>query len=258
MHEATLHKENSFITLTYAPKYLPQNGSLSSGKRSHLQLFFKRLRKAIYPTLIRYYACGEYGDELARPHYHALIFGYEFPDKEVWPRVRGHKMYQSKMLDTLWGMGFCSIGDVTFQSAAYVARYIMKKQTGQQAKEHYKNVDAETGEISEKLPEFTVMSRRPGIASGWFDKFARDVFPDDFVTLEGKKYKTPRYYDKLLARITPDGYADVIKATRKKTAEGKAADNTPERLAVREEVQRLKLRQLERNLDDENDNVLDV
>ncbi len=114
MHESTLHEENSFITLTYAPKHLPANGSLSSGKRSHLQLFFKRLRKAIYPILIRYYACGEYGEELSRPHYHALIFGYEFPDKELWKTIRGNKIYESKMLESLWGMGFCSIGDVTF------------------------------------------------------------------------------------------------------------------------------------------------
>ncbi len=132
----------------------------------------------------------------------------------------------------------------------------MKKQTGKPAQEHYKNVDETTGEISQKLPEFTVMSRRPGIASGWFDKFARDIFPDDYVTLQGKKYKTPRYYDKLLARITPEGYADVIKVKRRQNAMERSADNTPERLAVREEVQRLKLRQLERNLDDENDHVL--
>jgi len=257
VHEASLHEENSFITLTYRPADLPAGGSLSKGKASHLELFFKRLRKAIYPTLMRFYACGEYGEDLGRPHYHALIFGYEFPDKELATTVRGHKIYKSAMLNHIWGKGFCSIGEVTFQSAAYVARYIMKKQSGPKSKEHYQHVDGETGEISERVPEFTVMSRRPGIAADWFAKFATDVYPDDFVTLQGKKYKTPRYYDKLLARITPGGYAEVIKLARRETAKKSAGDNTPARLAVREQVQNLKLRRLERELD-EDENLFDV
>jgi len=161
------------------------------------------------------------------------------------------------MLNHIWGKGFCSIGEVTFQSAAYVARYIMKKQSGPQSKEHYQHVDKETGEVSQRVPEFTVMSRRPGIAADWFAKFATDVFPDDFITLQGKKYKTPRYYDKLLSRITPDGYAEVIKLARRETAKKSEEDNTPARLAVREQVQHLKLRRLERDLD-ENDDVLNI
>ncbi len=250
MHEASDHEENTFITLTYAPKYLPAGGSLSKGKGSHFQLFMKRLRKAIYPTLIRFYACGEYGEELGRPHYHALIFGYEFPDKELWKTIRGNKIYESEMLTHIWGQGFCSIGAVTFQSAAYVARYILKKQTGKQAENHYAIIDKETGEISHRVPEFTVMSRRPGIGANWFAKYSRDVYPSDHCTVQGKKYKTPKYYDKLLERITPEGYLAVIKSARKVEAGKRAADNTPERLAVREQVKNLNQRRFERNLDE--------
>lgn len=250
MHEASEHDENTFITLTYAPKHLPPGGSLSKGKGSHLQTFMKRLRKAIYPTLIRFYACGEYGDELGRPHYHALIFGYEFPDKELWKIVRGNKIYESEMLTRIWGMGFCSIGEVTFQSAAYVARYILKKQTGKQAKDHYEKIDEQTGEVTQRIPEFTVMSRRPGIGYDWFEKFATDVFPADHITLQGKRFKTPRYYDKLLERITPEGYLSVIKKARQTEAEKRSRDNTPERLAVREQVKQLNQRRFERNLDE--------
>ncbi len=265
MHESTLHEENSFLTLTYNPESLPAGGTL---KKSDFQDFMKRYRKGISPGLIRFFHCGEYGEEcknchknrhdcqcqkfeqtLGRPHYHALIFGHDFADKALWKIVRGNRLYTSETLDRYWGKGFCSIGAVTFQSAAYVARYIVKKIGGKQAKEHYKNVDVHTGEISQKLPEYITMSRRPGIAAGWFSKFATDVFPDDFCTIEGKKYKTPRYYDKLLERITPEYYLHAIKAARSVEAARRAADNTPERLAVREEVQELKNRRFERNVD---------
>lgn len=222
----------------------------------------KRFRKSIIPVKIRFYHCGEYGENLGRPHYHALIFGYDFPDKEFWKETRGSVLYTSEKLEALWGKGFCSIGNVTFKSAAYVARYIMKKQTGKTAPEHYRYTDPETGEISQRLPEYTTMSRGGkgghGIGYDWFIKYNRDVYPSDFCVIEGKKYKTPRYYDRMLEEITPKGYLSVIKAARMRNAEQRSVDNTPDRLAVREKVQELKLRQLERSLDNEDDDVLNV
>jgi hypothetical protein len=248
VHEASLHEDNSFITLTYRDADLPGGGTL---KKKDFQDFMKRLRKAILPKRIRFYHCGEYGEELGRPHYHALIFGYDFPDKLFWKEIRGNRAYTSKLLDDTWSKGYCSIGDVTFQSAAYVARYIMKKQAGKTAKKHYEKTDPETGEISTRYPEYTTMSLRPGIATEWFEKYGGDVFPEDFVVIEGKKYKTPRFYDKLLKASQGAEVLENVKALREINAVKRAADSTPERLRVREQVQLFKLRRLKRELEDE-------
>ncbi len=243
-----MHKENSFLTLTYNDEHLPAGGTLV---REHFQLFMKRLREKIEPTKIRYYHCGEYGDDLGRPHYHALIFGYEFPDKEFFKKIKANIIYRSKMLDKIWGKGYCSIGAVTFQSAAYTARYIMKKHAGKTAQKHYQHIDPETGEVTKKIPEYTTMSLKPhGIGESWYKKFHSDVFPDDYVVIEGKKYKTPRYYDKLL-KATNEDQLEQIKFLREENAKKRAADNTPARLAVRKQVQLFKLRRLTRSENNE-------
>ena len=205
-HEASLYDENSYLTLTYRDEDLPSDGSL---RPEDFTLFMKRLRKAIYPRQVRYYMCGEYGDELSRPHYHALLFGYDFPDKRFHKRIKGNPSFVSERLSDLWGKGFCTIGAVTFESAAYVARYILKKQTGDKARAHYSHIDKGTGEIQKRVPEYTRMSLKPGIGAKWYEQFSGDVFPDDFVVLGGRKYKTPRYYDQLLGRDSPDKLAEV-------------------------------------------------
>jgi hypothetical protein len=110
---------------------------------SHRRLFIKRYRKKF--GQFRYYYCGEYGDKLGRPHYHLLIFGHEFEDQELFKTNHGNdKLYTSPSLDKLWGKGYAVIGELTFQSAAYVARYIMKKITGSIAKQHYERIDEST------------------------------------------------------------------------------------------------------------------
>lgn len=249
MHEAQLHDENSFITLTYSPEHLPAGETLV---KRHFWNFMKYLRKAIAPIRIRFYMCGEYGEQLGRPHYHALIFGYDFPDKILWKVSRGNPVYTSSMLSKIWDKGFCSIGGVTFQSAAYVARYIMKKINGQLASAHYDTIDKVTGEMTRKIPEYTNMSLKPGIASGWFEKFSMDVYPEDSVILNGKRYKTPRYYDRLLRRQDfGEEFLETIKAHRTSEAEKRAYDSTPERLLVREQVQLSKLERLTRKEIDE-------
>lgn len=144
-------------------------------------------------------------------------------------------------------MGFATTTGVSFQSAAYVARYILKKQTGDFARSRYQYIDTETGEVTMRKPEYTTMSRNKGIGDGWFQKFSKDVYPDDFVVHDGKRYKTPRFYDKLFKR-EPDGeeYLAVIKRRREDDAKDRAADNTPARLTVREEVQQEKINRLKR------------
>lgn len=227
-HEASLHEENCFVTLTYNPENEPEYGSL---KLRDLQLFMKKLRKK-YSRKIRFYACGEYGPKLQRPHYHLIIFNHDFADKTLWQENNGEKLYRSKELEKIWTYGFSSVGSVTFNSAAYVARYIMKKQNGVQAVLHYGN----------RIPEFTVMSRRPGIGANWLKKFASDVYPDDFVIINGKRVRPPRFYDQNFELIEP------IKIARKQNLRKHAENNTPERLAVRETIQKAKLKQLPRDL----------
>lgn len=198
MHEAQLHSQNSFITLTYNDEHLPKDLSLNY---EHFQLFMKRLRKHFTGVPIRYYMCGEYGENFGRPHFHACLFGLDFADKEYYRRTpTGDRLYTSKTLETIWGKGFCPIGEVTFQSAAYVARYIMKKRTGSGSFDHYNTID-DDGVISSRTPEFNKMSLKPGIGAKWFEKFHSDVFPHDHVILKGKPCKPPRYYDKLSTRV---------------------------------------------------------
>lgn len=230
MHEASLHDQNAFITLTYSDKYLPHRGQLVY---ADYQKFMKRLRKRAR-TKVRFFMCGEYGEDTQRPHYHGLLFGWDFPDKEPWRKLdSGCKVYTSKMLEELWPFGHSSIGQVTFESAAYVARYCVKKVTGKGAADHYARCD-DLGEYQLE-PEFAHMSLKPGIGKPWLDKFGTDVYPHDYVVVNGKEVKPPKYYDKVLAAEDPET-ADWIKYQRMLDADNRAADNTLERLAVKEIV----------------------
>lgn len=238
MFESQLHDANSFITLTYNDDNLPSPPSLDY---RHFQLFLKRLRK-VYGA-VRFYACGEYGDELARPHFHACIFGTDFPDRVLHARLpSGYDLYRSKKLEALWPYGFSSVADLSFDSAAYVARYCLKKVTGELADEHYKYVDPDTGEVSQLEPEFAHMSLKPGIGGVWFDRF-KDDLSEDYVVINGKKCKPPRYFDKLLRRVDPEKYNDV-KEAREYRGYLSRADNTYARLEVKEHVKRAALSKL--------------
>lgn len=244
VHEAQLHKQNSFITLTYNDENYPQNGSLD---KSHFQKFMKRLRKAIFPNKLRYFHCGEYGAQLKRPHYHAILFGMDWIDKYE-TQLGGRKIYRSTYLEKLWPFGFSTVGDVTFESAAYVARYITKKHFGQGAEDHYERIN-EFGEIVSLQPEYVTMSRRPGIAKEWFVKYSSDVFPQDHVVLKGKTLKPPKYYDNLYEIYDPLDHKK-IKMLRKKLAiEKSLSDTIP--LQDKEFIQNSKMRLLTRSY--END-----
>ncbi|WNK13817.1 MAG: replication initiator protein [Microvirus sp.] len=244
-HEATLWPCSSFLTLTYAPEHLPQGGSLV---KRDFQLFMKRLRKHLNKR-VSYYMCGEYGTKGDRPHYHAILFGEDFLfDRVVISRKRGVTLYRSPTLDSLWGLGFASIGNVTFQSAAYVARYCMKKITGEDAEAHYRRVDTDTGEVYQLLPEFNQMSLKPGIGQGWFEAYSADVYPDDFIVIEGKRVRSPKYYDRLLERSNPD-LLERVKRARKARAKLMSSDSTPERLRAREICLQAKVSKLTRGIE---------
>jgi len=244
-----MHKDNIFLTLTYDNEHLPEDRSLHY---EDYQLFMKRLlvtaKRKLNRDGIRFYMCGEYGETFGRPHYHACLFNFDLPDKKLWRVERGNRLYTSEFLSDLWGQGFCSIGAVTFQSAAYVARYIMKKVTGDGADEYYEWMDPETGEFHQRRPEFTNMSRRPGIGSTWFQKYSSDVFPHDYVVVNGKKASPPRYYTNQYEVLYPDEVRS-LKAIRKQRARRHASDNTPSRLKVREQVLSSRISQLKRTIE---------
>ena len=251
MHEASLHEDNCFLTLTFSPESLATRENPWSLDVRDFQKFMKRLRKHISPRKVRFFHCGEYGEKYARPHYHACLFGYDFPDKELLRIDNGHRLYISDTLNQLWPFGFSTIGSVTFESAAYVARYIMKKITGDSAEDHYTWIDTETGELHKRAPEYTTMSRRPGIGRDWIEKYKSDVYPKDFVTVNGRAVNPPKFYDRYLLEHDPFLY-DEIKEKRVEKGLTYQDNNTPDRLAVREKVKLRQLEKLPRNVDSEN------
>jgi len=199
IHEASLHSENCFVTLTYSDQELPRDGSIDV---THVQRFMRDLRREV--GKVRFFACGEYGSKLMRPHYHVLLFGYDFPDKIVWKSKGENTLYKSDKLENIWARGHCLIGEVTSKSAAYVARYITKKVTGEEALEHYNKIDNSTGEIVVyRKPEFITMSRNKGIGHGWLLKYSKDVYTREksSVVVGGKEWRPPRYYDQILSTI---------------------------------------------------------
>lgn len=211
VHEASLHERNCFLTLTYSPSHLPSDFSLHL---DHFQDFMKRYRY-YFGNGIRYYHSGEYGDKFGRPHYHALIFGHDFDDKKFFKMSGKNKIFISPTLNDIWSFGHCYIGEVTFQSAAYVARYCMKKVTGNAAIEHYcTGVDQDTGEMFFRRPEYSTMSRREAIGKKWYSQFFNDVYPHGFLIIDGKRVVAPKYYDKLFARDFPDLFQE-LKTKRK-------------------------------------------
>lgn len=240
MHECAMHDDNAFLTLTYDDAHLPKDLSLD---KSHFRGFIKRLR-ARHNGRISYFHCGEYGEENGRPHYHAILFGIGFPDKYLYStNGRGDKIYCSSFLSSVWRYGNAMIGNVTFESAAYCARYCLKKVTGDAADEHYRRV-TEDGEVVWLEPEYASMSLRPAIGKTWFQLYGDDVIGRDSIVVAGREARVPRYYDKLRVEeeLKPQKFNRKLKALEHKS------DQTPERLAVREEVKLAATKQLKRSL----------
>lgn len=262
MHEQQLHEHNAYVTLTYDDEHLPENGYL---QHDDFIAFIKRLtrrsrrqsrlhRPTADKTLlgkgtIRYYMCGEYGsaENSRRPHFHACLFGIDFNDKREFKQERGKTLYTSQVLTDTWGKGHATTGDVTFQSAAYIARYVMKKITGKQAKTHYEEIDLTTGELTYRTPEYNQMSRRPGIGKKWFEKYTSDVYPQGKTVVNGHLVNAPRYYDKLYEQLAPELFEET-QWTRQKEGIAQAHDNTPERRKDKEVVKQAQIAFLKRTL----------
>lgn len=221
VHEASSHASNCFITLTYSNDYLPPNGSLV---KSHMQGFFKRLRARFPDWPMKYYHCGEYGDKLGRPHYHVLLFGFDFPDKVYRCSRRENDYYESDILHSLWPFGKCILGNLTYRSAGYVARYATKKQYGLKRWR------------GKRIPEYATMSN--GIGRQWFLNNYQDVYSYDQIIIMNHKnkpmrHKPPRRYDEWFKEIDPKRYCE-IKQMREHYAESFPEDSS-ERLKARED-----------------------
>jgi len=254
MHESQLHEANCFITLTYDEHHLPDNHTLD---HDYFQKFMKRLRKEISPTKVRYFMCGEYGDDSWRPHFHAILFGYDFPDKiEYTIGENENPYYISELLYKLWPYGFHTIGECTFETAAYVARYCVKKITGDDAEAHYNRILTDWNEVTGEItfmqevdlqPEYARMSTNPGIGKEWFNQFKSELYPSNFIiTPNGKKVSIPHYYDKL-QEDENEFILKQVKQQRKIAAQLHSQENTLLRLRAREFCKKAQAKQLTRN-----------
>ena len=243
MHEASLYEKNAYVTLTYDDFHLADRRSLVYGD---FQDFMRRLRYEF--GKVRFYMCGEYGEENWRPHFHACLFGIDFDDKVFFRNSpSGFKLYRSKCLERLWPFGYSTVGDVSFESAGYIARYLMKKVTGDLAKTHYSYVDVATGEVCQRKPEFNKMSLKPGIGAGWLDKYESDVYPSGRVVVRGAEGMSPRYYDKRWKKKDREGF-EILEFERERNMRLRYLDNTSERLLVKEKVRLAGIAMLKRKL----------
>lgn len=250
VHESRLHDSNVFLTLTFDS----EKCKVPEGIYHHpFQKFMKRLRKSrevlhidvlawasgekkyrhITRPKIKYFMCGEYGEEFGRPHYHALVFGVDFPDKKILKR--DPLLFRSAELERLWPFGFSSIGAVTYESAQYVAGYVVSRRTGQEAEDHYWRVHPATGEVVPVPPEYGEMSLKPGIGFEYLDRFTSDVYTQDQCVINGTRRRPPKFYDKKRLRYL-DVYSDDVLAERQRKALDLEADSSQDRLAVQERV----------------------
>lgn len=219
-HEARVHLHNWFITLTYSDEHVPPGGTLV---KADLQNFWKRLR--VEYDDVRYFACGEYGEQFERPHYHALVFGWLPRDLVSRPSIHGGELrHRSKDLERIWGLGRVDLAAFSPAAAQYVCNYVRKKSSSQA---HYLG----------RLPEFQVMSRRPGIGSLFVRKFLTDIYPDGFVTRKGgSRRRAPRYYDLVCEALSPRMYRKVKR--QRAAAAASNPDATGARLIVREDAEK--------------------
>ena len=245
MHESRLWPENCFVTLTYAPGCLPPNSSL---EHSDFQKFMKRVRFHVKRP-VRFYMCGEYGDEKGRPHYHACLFNVDFRDRRpAGKSASGELFFESKVLSQLWGHGNAAVQDLTAGTASYCARYIMKKTLGDDAEYAYSVLDPNTGELIYRKPPYAAMSLKPGVGAGWLAKYGdSDVFAHDRCVQDGVERRVPKYYDRLLKRKDQEKL-ELTQYEREKLAKKSAVDNTDDRRLVREEVHLAKVKTLVRGL----------
>ena len=228
MLELQYHESSYFVTLTYNDENLPTSewldsetgevGTSHSLVKRDVQLFLKRLRRYYkFDNHLMYYCAGEYGSKSARPHYHLIIFGLRLDDLKVYKTNKElqYSLFTSPFLEKCWGKGFVVVGLVTWETCAYTARYIMKKQYGASA-DVYNQLNI--------IPEFTTMSLKPAIGKRFFEEHGLDMFKNGHYNLSSEKGSRkifpPDYFIKKLEEIDEDLYSDI------KNIRGLVAKNT--------------------------------
>ena len=211
MKEVQTAKKACFITLTYTDDNLVY-GKIPTLYHPHFIEFRDRLRAYLRyhygkDFKIKYYMCGEYGSQNFRPHYHAIITGFDFPDKVLEYETNGYPHYQSELLTKLWRKGRTEVCDACFDTCAYVARYITKKVNGSEADTYYDGFQ----------PEYSTCSK--GISYEWFKKFKNDIYNTDVMVIYRKgqpfRIRPPRYFDFKLSQEDP-ALLEFIKAKRER------------------------------------------
>lgn len=216
MFESQYHEQSIFVTLTYADTHLPfgnfvdANGEIFSSSLSlyDIQAFLKRLRERLdrlYGSKIRIFYCGEYGELNHRPHYHAIIFGFPLAAKLNFEYSQdGFNYYTSPDIESCWSdrfgvsMGFHVVSDFSYDTAAYTARYIMKKQKGKSLS--YLHTSYPDG-FSPLVNPFAHQSTKPGLGYLYFKEHKDEIYTYDSIYYQKDfrvfKSKPPRYFDKL-------------------------------------------------------------
>lgn len=238
-HEAQLHKHKQFITLTYndehySPTLIPDDTTKFIHKlraQIHRDNIDRTKNKNTERQKIKYYIAGEYGEQNDRPHYHMILFGYEFTDLVKQDKT----LYKSAKLEKIWGQGYCSVGEVNAQTCAYVTKYVTKIVNEGNVEKHYNVLDPRTGEIIQRHKEFARMSLKPAIGKRWIEKYWPEVYQsrDGITKPGGTTMPPPKYYDKYLK----DKHNDLYEYKQKERYERSAKwtqDNAPDRLAARE------------------------
>jgi len=287
VHEASQYGDrNIFITLTFNRQNININNSLV---KEDWQNFMKRLRKRFvrkdaynlqdpYTDFIRYFHCGEYGSKGDRPHHHACLFNFRPDDLYLWKVREKVPLYRSESLEEVWAkpiqpeehsnydidtlfmrhgkyyakLGYVTVGEVTWESAAYCARYVLKKQFG---KVSYEDIDHETGEVSNRIPEYCTMSNRPGIGRQWIEKYWSDFFPKNYLFFNGRKLSPPKYYDRIVDELQPSIMKGVRECRQAKARET-AANRDWMQLQAAEEIKLQAITKLERIYENDSESLL--
>ena len=253
IHEAQMHHESQFLTLTYDDQNVPDGHNLDF---QHLTEFWREIRRDA-PEAIRYMAAGEYGGQTSRPHFHAIAFGLAAPDRQVWGRNnRGEMLYTAESIQKYWPHGRVVVADVTYETCGYVAGYMLKdtRTMDKDKSRPYTVIDSKTGIETERVKPKGRYSTRPGIGASWFEKYHGDCFPKGNVHIikngKAQTVPVPEYYWRLLERMDPQMYAD-LKAERQEVAKSDKVffDNTQKRRNVKAEVREAKMSLKKRGTD---------
>ncbi len=263
VHEACMYVDqhgNSWVTLTYRDPdqcndkqyadghYIPGDYSL---RPTHVSKFIRSLRKK-NKQKIRYFYCGEYGDENQRPHYHVCLFNHSFNDQQLFKDEEGLYTYTSPSLESHWPYGFSTVAELNYETASYTAGYCFKKITGKRADEHYLRCD-EHGEAYWLHPEYIRMStgrKKPcGLGASFYEKYKNDMFPSDTTPVpgHGTEQLVPRYYKNILESEDPKT-TELVRQLREQFMAAHRADYTPERLRDKYKCARARQKRNQRNL----------